>query len=261
MAGDVIGMNTAIFTQSAGNEGIGFAMPSNVIIGVYNQLISPEHKVIRGSIGIQFQQGTSSSVARVYGFPDGGVFVAEVVPGGPAAKAGIQSKDIIVSVDGKPIKNGDELISIVSMKHPGSTVSLGVLRGGKQMTIACGIVDRSKLYENQASAADDSSEPGSSDAGQSKFGITVQAIPQQLQSRLHIMGGVGVTAVKPGSFADTIELYQGAVIVEINRKPVTDIASFNAIASELKSGDDVAMVIRNPQRPNGGDSFVGGTLP
>jgi serine protease Do len=261
MQGEVIGMNTAIFTQSAGNEGIGFAMPSNVIIGVYNQLIAPDHKVIRGSIGIQFQQGMSAAVAREYGFPNGGVIVSEVVPGGPAAKAGIQPQDIIVSVDGKQIKNGDELIGIVSMRHPGSTVSLGILRGGKQITITCGIADRSKLYENQGKADDDSNEPGPADAGQSKFGITVQAVPQQLQSRLHITGGVAVTSVKPGSFADSIGLSQGAVIVEINRKPVTDIASYNAIASSLKSGDDVAFVIRIPQRPNGGDTFVGGTLP
>jgi serine protease Do len=261
MAGDVIGMNTAIFTQSAGNEGIGFAMPSNVIIGVYNQLISPDHKVVRGSIGVQFQAAQSSAVAKIYGFPNGGVIVSEVVPGGPAAKAGLQPQDIIVSVDGKQIKNGDELIGIVSMKHPGSTVSLGILRGGKQMTIACGISDRSKLYENQGKVDDDSDQPGPSDAGQSKFGIMVQAVPQQMQSRLHVTGGVAVMNVKPGSFADSIGLYQGAVITEINRKPVTDIASFNAIASSLKSGDDVAFVIRNPQRPNGGDSFVGGTLP
>ena len=260
--GEVIGMNTAIFTQSAGNEGIGFAMPSNVIIGVYNQLIAPDHKVIRGSIGIQFQQGLSAAVARQYGFPNGGVMVSEVVPGGPASKAGIQPQDVIVSVDGKQIKNGDELIGIVSMKHPGSTVSLGVSAGGKQMTISCGIADRSKLYENQGKAQDDSNEPGAGpDAGQSKFGITVQAVPQQMQSRLHLTGGVMVTSVKPGSFADSIGLGQGAVIVEINRKPVTDIASYNALASALKSGDDVAFVIRDPRRPTGGDSFVGGTLP
>jgi serine protease Do len=78
---------------------------------------------------------------------------------------------------------------------------------------------------------------------------------------MHLAGGVAVTSVKPGSFADTIQLYPNAIIVEINRMPVTDMASYNAIVSKLKSGDDVAMVIRNPQRPNGGDSFVGGTLP
>ncbi len=182
MAGQVIGMNTAIFTQSAGNEGIGFAMPSNTIINVYNQLIGPDHKVIRGSIGVQFQQATSSAVSRMYGFANGGVIIGEVVPGGPAAKAGLLPQDVIVSVDGHQIKNGDELISIVSMKHPGSTVSLGIIRAGKHITVDCGITDRSKLYANQANAGDESNESGPSDAGQTKFGITVQALPQQLQS-------------------------------------------------------------------------------
>jgi serine protease Do len=261
MAGQVIGMNSAIFTQSAGNEGIGFAMPSNTIISVYNQLIGPEHKVIRGSIGVQFQAQKSSAVGRVYGFASGGVYVGEVVPGGPAAKAGVQPEDIIVTVDGTQIKNGDELIAIVSNKHPGSTVSLGILRNGKHMTLDVGIADRSKLYANQGNGNEESSEPGPADAGQSKFGITVQPLPQQLQSRLHITGGVAVTSVKPGSFADSIELSQGAVIVEINRKPVTDMASYNAIASQLKSGDDVVFVVRDPQHPGNGNTLIGGTLP
>jgi serine protease Do len=261
MAGQVIGMNTAIFTQSAGNEGIGFAMPSNTIISIYNQLIGPDHKVIRGSIGVQFQQNTSSAVGRMYGFANGGVIVGQIVPGGPAAKAGLLPEDAIVSVDGHPIKNGDELIAIVSMKHPGSTVSLGIVRAGKHITVDCGITDRNKLYANQANATDESNEPGTADAGQTKFGITVQALPQQLQNRLHITGGVVVTSVKPGSLADTIGLFQNAVIVEINRKPVTDVASYNAIASQLKSGEDVVFVVRDPQRPNNGTSLIGGTLP
>jgi serine protease Do len=260
MAGQVIGMNTAIFTQSAGNEGIGFAMPSNIIIGVYNQLIGPDHKVVRGSIGVQFQAATSSAVGRVYGFANGGVRVGEVIPGGPAAKAGMLTNDVIVSVDGHPIKNGDDLIAIVSNKHPGSTVSLGIIRADKHLTVACGITDRTKLYANQGNADDDSNEPGSSDAGQTKFGITVQALPQQLQSHLHTAGGVMITGVKPGSFGDSIGLGQNAVIVEINRKPVTDVASYNAIASQLKSGDDVVFAVLNPQRPNAGTTLVGGTL-
>jgi serine protease Do len=260
MAGQVIGMNTAIFTQSNGNEGIGFAMPSNIIIGVYDQLIGPDHKVVRGSIGIVFQAATSSAVGRMYGFAKGGVIVGEVVPGGPAVKAGLLPQDAIVSVDGHPIKNGDELIGIVSLKHPGSTVSLGIVRAGKHMTLDCGITDRNKLYANQASAGDDSNDATPNDAGQTKFGISVQALPQPLQSRLHITGGVVITGVKPGSFADSINLVQNLVIVEINRKPVTDMASYNAIASGLKSGDDVVFVVRDPQRPNAGTSLIGGTL-
>jgi serine protease Do len=261
MTGAVIGMNTAIFTQSAGNEGIGFAMPSNIIASVYNQLIGPDHKVVRGSIGVQFQANTSSAVAREYGFSGGGVMIGEIIPNGPASKAGILPKDVIVSVDGAPIKNGDALIAIVSNKHPGSTVSLGIIRADKHETIVCGIADRDKLYANLGNGADDSKDSGPSDAGQSKFGITVQPVPQPLQTRLHISTGVVISAVKPGSFADSIGLAQGLVIVEINRKPVSDLASYNGIAAGLKSGDDVVFVVRNPRQPGNGDSYVGGTLP
>jgi serine protease Do len=262
MAGEVIGMNTAIFTQSAGSEGIGFALPSNTIADVYNQLIGPEHKVIRGSIGVQFQATTSSAVGRVYGFANGGVIVGLVVPNGPAAKAGIQPEDIIVSVDGTTIKNGDELISIVSLKHPGSTVKLGILRGGKHINLDVGITDRAKLYAGMNNASDDEpSGPDTPDAGQSKLGITVQATTDAVEKRLHVTGGVTVTAVKPGTFADTIGLFQGAVIAEINRKPVTDLGSYRAIVGGLKSGDDVVFVVRSPQQPNAGTTLIGGTLP
>jgi len=262
MAGQVIGMNTAIFTQSAGSEGIGFAMPSNTIADVYNQLIGPEHKVIRGSIGVQFQAADNSAVSRVYGFANGGVIVGLVVPDGPASKAGVLPKDVIVSVDGTPIKNGDELISIVSVKHPGSTVKLGILRGGKHMDLEVGITDRSKLYASLNNAGND--EPSGSDTpdvGQSKLGITVQAIPDAAAKRLNVTGGVLITAIKPGTFADTVGLFEGGVVVEINRKPVTDLASFRSIVTGLKSGDDVVFVVRNPKQPNAGNTFIGGTLP
>ena len=98
MAGEVVGMNTAIYTQSAGSEGVGFALPSNLLITIYNQLISPTHMVTRGSIGITFQAAQSSAVSRMYGFSGGGVIISTVTPNGPAAKAGLQPKDVIVSV-------------------------------------------------------------------------------------------------------------------------------------------------------------------
>ena len=107
MNGDVIGVNTAIYTQSAGYQGIGFAMPSNTVVAVYNDLISPTHKVTRGSIGIQFREGLSNAVNRVYGFKSG-VLVQQVQPGGPADKGGLKPGDIITTVDGRAIKDGDD---------------------------------------------------------------------------------------------------------------------------------------------------------
>jgi serine protease Do len=160
------------------------------------------------------------------------------------------------------IKNGDELISIVSLKHPGSTVKLGILRGGKHINLDVGITDRAKLYAGMNNASDDEpSGPDTPDAGQSKLGITVQATTDAVEKRLHVTGGVTVTAVKPGTFADTIGLFQGAVIAEINRKPVTDLGSYRAIVGGLKSGDDVVFVVRSPQQSNAGTTLIGGTLP
>ncbi len=119
MDGQVIGVNTAIYTQSAGYKGIGFAMPSNTVIQTYNDLIGPEHKVVRGSIGISFQQDLPAAVGRVYGFKSG-VLISAFGKGGPAEQAGLKVGDIITSVDGKPIKNGDDLVNIITARHPGS---------------------------------------------------------------------------------------------------------------------------------------------
>ena len=261
MAGQVIGMNTAIYTQSSGYEGIGFAMPSNTIINVYNDLISPEHKVVRGSIGIQFQSAQASAVGRMYGFANGGVLVGAITAKGPAEKAGLQPGDVITSIDGTSIKDGDELVAIISAKHPGATVHIGFERNGKHQTADVGIVDRAKLNDDTGANNDNNNAPEESDIGQNKLGITVQPTSAAVATKLGVKGGVTVTTVRPGSFADEINLGKGAVISEINRKPVTDEASYRAIVSSLKSGDDVVFVIHDPRIQGGGNSYVGGTLP
>ena len=260
MAGQVVGMNTAIYTQSMGSQGVGFAMPANIIASVYNMLIGPEHKVVRGSIGIQFQVAQSSAVNRVYGFSSG-VIVGVVTPSGGAAKAGIQAGDVIVSIDGRNIKDGDDLVNDISARHVGSTVKLGYLRDGKQNAANVVIGDRAKTYADiTGGQPDDTSTPQESDAGEGKLGITVSALPASLSAKIGIKGGVMVTNVRPGSFADEIGLGKGAIITAINRKPVTDEASYRAIVSTLKSKDDVVFVIQSPTQKSL-NSYVGGTLP
>jgi serine protease Do len=259
MAGQVVGMNTAIYTQSMGSQGVGFAMPANIIASVYNMLIGPEHKVVRGSIGIQFQVAQSSAVNRVYGFSSG-VIVGVVTPNGGAAKAGIQAGDVIVSIDGRNIKDGDDLVNDISARHVGSTVKLGYLRDGKQNSANVVIGDRAKTYADITGQPDDTSAPQETDAGEGKLGITVSAIPASLSAKVGIRGGVIVTNVRPGSFADEIGLGKGTIITAINRKPVTDEASYRAIVSTLKSKDDVVFVIQSATQKNL-NSYVGGTLP
>ena len=259
MAGQVVGMNTAIYTQSMGSQGVGFAMPANTIASVYNMLIGPEHKVVRGSIGIQFQVAQSSAVGRIYGFTNG-VIVGVVTPNGGAAKAGIQPGDVIVSVDGRKIKDGDDLVNDISARHVGSTVKLGYLRNGKQNTADVTIGDRAKTYSDIAGQSDENATPPEVDAGEGTLGIKVSNIPPAITAKVGIKSGVIVTNVRPGSFADEIGLGKGAIITAINKKPVTDEASYRAIVSTLKSKDDVVFVVESPTQKNL-NSYIGGTLP
>ncbi len=263
MAGEVIGVNTAIYTQSAGNEGIGFAMPSNTVVDVYNQLIGPDHKVVRGSIGISFQPNPPSAVARVYGFKSG-VIISAIGAGQPAAKAGLKQGDIITTIDGRPVKDGDDLIAIISVKKPGTSVDIGYIRNGQQMHANVVIGDRDKVIAAM-NAADGQEGEGNEaqpngNASPAKLGITVQDLPQGAPAGIH---GVLIESVKPGSFADEIGVgnFQGGVIVSVNRHPVHNVQDFQTIVSGLHSGDDVVLEIINPQRPNGGNSLLGGTLP
>jgi serine protease Do len=260
MAGEVVGVNTAIFTQSAGYQGIGFAMPSNTVIGVYNQLIGPEHKVVRGSIGISFQPNLPSAVGRVYGFK-AGVLVSNVYPGQPAEKAGIKAGDIIISIDGRSIKDGDDLVNDIAARKPGTTVKIGYVRGGKETTTVVTIGDRAKVFEAANNAnSDDNLGPDQGNSGEDRLGLTVGNIPAEAAAKAGIRG-VLIQTTKPGSFADEIGLQQGQVIVSVNKRPVSNKQEFDSAISSIKSGQDVVFELVNPQRPKDGSQFAGGTLP
>jgi serine protease Do len=260
MAGEVVGMNTAIFTESGTYAGIGFAMPSDTIANIYNDLIGPEHKVVRGSIGITFQPNLPSAVAHVYGFKNG-VLVSSVQPGFSADKAGIKAGDIITTIDGRPVKDGDDLVNDISARKPGTTIQLGYVRNGQHNTATVTISDRNKMLEALNKGQGNENNPGrnnNSENAQAKLGISVSDLPQGAPAGLH---GVLIESVKPGSFADEIGLGEGAVIVSINRQPVRNVNDFRAIVAGLKSGEDVAFEVVNPQQPNGGSFYRGGTLP
>jgi len=261
MAGEVVGVNTAIFTQSAGYQGIGFAMPANTVVDVYNALVSPTHKVVRGSIGITFQPTVSSAVQRVYGAKSG-VIIRGVQSGMPADKAGLKPGDIITSINGRAIKDGDDLVGDISARKPGSTVQLGYIRDGKQATATVSIIDRTEMERAQGASSDEEENApgGGADASQSKLGITVADLPSNAPSALH---GVLIQSVKPGSFADEIGLsgLEGYIITSVNKQPVRNRADYNGIISGLKSGSDVVFNVVDPQRPRDGGTLLGGTLP
>jgi serine protease Do len=258
MSGEVIGVNTAIFTQSAGYQGIGFAMPSNTVVSVYNDLVSPSHKVTRGSIGIQFRPNLSGAVNRVYGFKTG-VLVQEVQPGGPAEKGGLKPGDIITTIDGRPIKDGDDLVNEIASRKPGSALRLGFLRDGKQSDTTVTVGDRDKVFAELNNPQTNAAPDQQGDAGESKLGIVVRETSQATVGKIHTSGMV-VQSVRTGSFADLQGLEPGLVIIRINKQPTTTKSQYDAIVEKLKTGDDVVFEVMDPRRPGDGINYIGGTL-
>jgi len=260
MNGEIIGINTAIYTSGGGYQGVGFAMPSNTVVSVYNQLISPEHKVSRGSIGVQFNAVPNPAVARVYGV-NSGVTIASITANGPAEKAGLKTGDTIVSVNGKPVKNGDELVADISALKPGAQAKIGYIRGGKEQTAEVTIADRAKLFAARLSGEEAQGEEGQPQ--ESKFGVVVRGITQDMMQRYQLPNtkGVIVQDVKPDGFGDTAGLGRGDVILEINKQTVNSEDDFRRIESETKSGQDVVFLVRPRGLRDNSTVFMGGTLP
>ena len=260
MNGEVIGVNTAIFTQSGGYQGLGFALPSNTVVQVYNDLISPSHKVTRGSIGIQFRQGLSGAVNRVYGFKNG-VLVQEITPGGPAEKAGLKAGDIITQIDGRSIKDGDDLVNEIASRRPGSSIRLGYIRDGKPTDTTVTIGDREKVFADLGNQQAEAGSDEKGDAGEAKLGIVVREATAAVAAKAH-SPGVVIQSVRAGSFADLLQpsLQPGLLIVRINKQPTATKDQFDAVVNKLKIGDDVVFEIVDPRHPNDGINYVGGTL-
>jgi serine protease Do len=259
--GEVIGINTAILSETNAYAGIGFALPSKTVVDVYNQLTGPEHKVSRGSIGIMFDAVENPAIARVYG-SGSGVPISSVVAGSPADQAGLKVGDTITSVDGKKVTKGTELVADIAARKPGSKVNLSFLRNGKPQETAVTIADRAKLFA--ARLGEDQENDDENAPKPSKFGITVRKVTPEMADRLDIPAGKGVIVqdVKPGSFAEDVNLARGDIILEINKQQVNSEEDFARIESSMKSGQDVVFLVR----PRGssrqdGTIFDAGTLP
>jgi serine protease Do len=261
MDGEVIGINTAILSETNAYAGVGFSLPSNTVVQVYNQLIGPDHRVVRGSIGIMFDSVENPAITRVYGNGTG-VTVSTVVAGSPADQAGLKVGDTITTVDGKKVSKGTELVADIASRKPGAKVALGFLRNGKPQETTVTIADRAKLFAarlNEDDSGNDDSTPK-----QSKFGVTVRKLTPEMADRLDMPAGKGVIVqdVKPGSFAEDVNLNRGDVILEINKQPVNNEDDFTRVESSLKSGQDVVFLVRERgSTRQDGTAFLAGTLP
>jgi serine protease Do len=261
MAGEVIGINTAILSETNAYAGVGFALPSKTVVEVYNQLTGPEHRVSRGSIGIMFAGQDNPAIARVYG-SGSGITISTVVAGSPADQAGLKVGDTITAVDGKKVSKGTELVSDIASRKPGSKVSLAFIRNGKPQEASVTIADRAKLFA--ARLGEDQEDNDESTPKQSKFGVTVRKLTPEMADRLEVPAGKGVIVqdVKPNSFAEDVGLGRGDVVLEVNKQAVNSEEEFARVESSLKSGQDVVFLVRQRgSTQQDGTGFLAGTLP
>jgi len=261
LAGEVIGINTAIYTSSRGYEGVGFALPSNMAINIYNQLVT-KGKVTRGSIGITFNEDRSSNPALLKELGvEHGIVVERVEPGSPADKAGLKAGDVITSVNGKPVVTGNDLVNPIVATPIGDSVQVTYSREKASHDTSVGVADRTKLFPAVAKVAGDQSE----EEGATDFGLHVEDITPDLQQRLGLdqASGVIVTQIEPASFAEDVGFGRGDVVQEVNHQPVQNLRDWRRITGRLKPGDKVFFKVRRGGPGSAGPLtlFLAGAVP
>ena len=245
--GELVGINTMIYTQSGGNMGIGFAIPINMARRIMEDLIF-DGKVSRGWLGVSIQE-LDQSTRDAFGLkPETrGVLVGDVFKDQPADKAGIKRGDVITKIDGKPTETINQLRNQVAALHPGRTVPVELLRNNKRVTVRVNITARDESEAGKPSANQpEESQQQPSDTPQIA-GIRVGAITKELRERLNLgknFQGVVITEVAPASQAAQEGLRPNDLILEVNRKPVKSVNEFSQAASGVKAGDSVLFLIQ-----------------
>jgi serine protease Do len=267
--GEVIGVNTMIATQSGGYQGVGFALPVNMVVRVYNDIIR-YGRVTRGSIGVSWTK-TKSETLRALGV-EHGVIVNEIRKDGPADKAGLKPDDIITGINGQAVKDGDELVARVADLPVGSQATLSVDRDGKKMDFKLSIQDRTKVFADDPRIVGENAIPengANKGEAQVKFGINIRPTSEEERDLTPDKHGIAITRVEPGSFAEDVGLMEKDLVVAINRQQVSSVDDIRKIQATLKPGDPVAFRVvrqigggraKNVQ-PRTATMFLSGTLP
>jgi len=246
--GQVVGINTAIFSQSGGYMGIGFAVPIDMAMTVKSQLVK-DGKVTRGFIGVMLNPGeVDEAMAKSFGLKQaGGVLLADVSEKGPADEAGLKAGDIVTAVDGAVVKDSVVFRRRIAQTAPGSSVELTVMRDGKALkkTVKVGTFpeDGAGVAAGGAAPADDRLE---------KLGFAVDVLSPELADRLGYeqSGGMVVTDVRQGSPAAEAGIQPGMRILKVNR---AEIKSLQALRKAVADGGDLLLQVRDPE---GGMRFI-----
>jgi serine protease Do len=232
LRGEVVGINTAIFSQSGGNIGIGFAIPTNLVKELLPNL-KDNGKVVRGYLGVTIQKVTPEIAESLGMKQSSGALVADVAKAGPAERAGIKSGDVIVEFNGKEIKDSGELPLQAARTAPGKQSQLKILRNGKELTLPLTV---GEFHEREVVAA----------AENGGLGIAVQPVTASMAAELGLerAEGLVITSIKPGSAADEAGLQRGDVITEINRRPVRNLSDYNRAVEKTEKSKALLFLVR-----------------
>jgi serine protease Do len=241
IAGEVVGINTAI--RGGGAQGIGFATPVNTAKTLLPQLKTG--KVTRGYLGMSIADVTDE-IREAFNLPEArGALVQSVEQGKPADRAGVRNGDVVVEIDGKPIRNNRELIDYISYLPVGTEVKITVIRDGKRQVLTA------RTAQRPTDGAEEEAEESAATPVRDKLGMTVTNITPELR-RLHNLGedlrGVVVTDVKNVSPAGEANITEGDVISEVQGQRVTDVESFRNAVDKIKSGQRVRMYVTSTGR-------------
>jgi serine protease Do len=265
--GNVVGINTAIFSPTGGNVGLGFAIPSELAKPVVEQL-KASGTVKRGYLGVQIQPLTSD-IAAGLGLPkDKGEIVANVEPNGPAARAGVKQGDVVVKVAGQDVTYDNTLSFIVANTPVGSTIPLEVIRDGQRKTLTATIVARPSenvvraragITDDEDSASNDDDKAPAVEAAKASLGLTLQPLTKALREQMRLpdtVKGVVIAGISPNSDAASEGLQRGDIILRINQMPTTTPAEAAAAVDAAKKAgrDTVLMLVQRGTTP---PRFVG----
>ena len=238
LRGELIGINTAILSRSGGSQGIGFAIPSDIIRPIMRSLIK-NGKVTRGWLGVSIQSVNDDLADSLKLATDSGVLIADVADGSPAEKAGLRRNDVVVKLDEQPTRSAAQLRTKVAASGAGSTITLGVLRGREPITLK---VRLAELPEQRDERRSRRRGPA---ARRGELGIAVSPVTPALRRRFDLPSrldrGVVVTGVTDGSQAAEIGLQPGDVILEVNRTRIDSTAELER--AYRRAGDRLALLV------------------
>lgn len=244
--GDLVGINTAIFSQTGGNMGIGFAVPINMAKKIMTDLIE-KGKVVRGYLGIYIQE-VNKTIAKQFNLPDNtGVLVSQVNPNSPAEKAGLKRGDVIIEFNGIKINSSSQLRNEAANSIINQPVKMKIIRNGKEKELEIIIEEQPKDFDKEASSID---EPrGGAQTTAKELGITAKELTKELADKYDYSlqeKGVIIVKVDEGSIADEGGLKEGDLILEIDRKEIKTIRDFqNALSqSDKEKNSEILFLIR-----------------